>query len=135
MRAPGPTGADDGDPVSGARRTIPEAVYRRFHVGGECRAPVRHIIGDDDDGILRDDEPVLMGMEAEDAAAAKFRGTVLDNSGDRIAVFDGPGEFPLLERATHALPFTLRHFPAKDERFGAPTDGARARPDQQLAQC
>jgi len=67
-----------------------------------------------------------MGMKAEDAAAAKFGGTILDNADDRITVFDRRGKFPLLERTTHALPFALRHFPAKDERFGASADGACA---------
>ena len=76
-------GADDRDPVSRTRRRVPHPVDRRFHVGGERRAPVRDIVGNVDDGILRHDEPVLMGMQAEDAASERFGRTVLDNSDAR----------------------------------------------------
>ena len=74
-----------------------------------------------------------MGMEAKDTAAGQFGRTILDDAGHRIAVFDGCRKLALLEWAAHSLPFALRHFPAKDQRLGAPADGAGAGADQQLA--
>ena len=134
-RAADNAGADDRDPVSRTRHAVPQPVDRRFHVGGERRAPVRDIVGNGDDGILRNDEPVLMGMQAEDAACRRRSArAVLDDPGHRVAVFDRGRELALLERTAHALPFALRHFAAKDEGFGASADrrsrgpGSTARP-------
>src|SRR6516162_3516471 len=54
------TGADHRDMVTWTRRRVPHPVYRRLHVGGEGRPPVRDRVGNIDDGLSRDDEPVLV---------------------------------------------------------------------------
>jgi len=128
-------GTDDRYPVSWTRHTVPKAVYRCLHVGGERRAPIGHVVRNDDDGFLGHDEPVLMGMETEYAATAEFGGTILDNAGHGIAIFHRCREPALLERTTHPLPFALRHLAAKHERFGASADAAGAGMYQQLARC
>src|SRR5215469_12186744 len=73
-----------------------------------------------------------MWMQAEHPASDHFRRTFLDNTDGRIAVFDRGRKFPLLEWATHPLPFALGYLAAKDEAFGTPADRAAAGPDQQL---
>src|SRR6516162_4543524 len=72
-------GPNDGNPVSGTRRGVPYPVDRRFHIGRKGRAPVRNILGNLDDGILRDHETILMGMKAKYTMSKIFGGTVLDD--------------------------------------------------------
>ena len=62
-------GTDHGDPVARTRCAIPQPIDRRLHVGGKRGAPLGDVIGNGDDGILRDDKSVLMRVQAEHAAA------------------------------------------------------------------
>src|SRR6516165_2215570 len=94
--------------VTWTRRRVPHPVYRRLHVGGEGRPPVWDRVGNIDDGLSRDDEPVLVRMQTEDPASAHLGRTVLNNSDGRIAVFDWRGELALLKRTAHAPPFARR---------------------------
>src|ERR1700751_3913524 len=116
--------ADDGDPVSGTRYGIPEPVNRRFHVCGKRRTSVRDIVGNVDDGFLRNDEAVLMGMGAEYSASNGLRRALFDNADGAIAVFDGSGELACLEWAAHPLPLALRHFTAGDTALTPSADHA-----------
>ena len=123
-------GADDRDPIARTRCRVPQPVDRCFHVRGKHCAPVRDILGNVGDGIARDDEAVLMGMEAEHTASESFSGTLLNHADARITVFDRSRELAFLEGAAHSLPFALRHLAAEDETFAAPAYGARKSPDQ-----
>jgi len=106
-------GADDGNPVSGTRCSIPETVYRGFHVGGKRRTTVRDIVGNVDNSSFRNDKSVLIGMEAEYPTADSLRRAVFNDADGGIALIDSSGELAGLEGPAHLCHSVCRTSPRK----------------------